>query len=237
MIDRGKSWRKFAILIAWPTLLATPLWADHALTQEGTGLFNVSVEQTATTWSRPLRVRWKDESFEYDYDRHEIVHARTTGSSLYWLADIVTTDTIVGKDEARTLMRDRGWNKYIPPLPPVVVLPTPTPVPTLTPAPVATVAPTELADAMLPLDRRIEKQREIFLDQQQALSNELALAQKMHLITEEEAKHRRIDLLRRQIQVLERYYPGDHEQVRLTKEALQDQIEHVEKNGRFKWEI
>jgi hypothetical protein len=211
--------------------------ADHALTQDGTGVFNVSIEATATTWSRPLRVRWRPGSFEYDYDRHLIIQSHSTGSALFWIADYITTETELGKDEARLFMRSRGWNKYVPPPPMIVTLPTPTPIVSPTASPVATVAPTELADPLLPISERIEKQREIFLDQQQALVARISFALKMHEITQQDGKEYRKKLIERQLRVLERYFPKDNEQVKLTIEALEDQLQKIEENGRFSWEF
>jgi hypothetical protein len=218
-------------------IMQTGAFADHALTQEGEGLFNVSVEQTATTWSRPLRVRWQNGSFEYDYAHNQIVHAYSEGSALYWLADVVTTETTVGKNEARALMKERQWNQYVPPPPRVIVLPTPTPQATAAPTPLISVSGSELADQALPLASRIEKQREIFLDQQRALIEQLKFTLKMHQVTNEQAVELKKKLIRHQIDLLKRYYPQDDEQVRLTIEALADQFEKVSQNGRFSWEF
>ncbi len=211
-------------------------WSDHALTQEGTGLFNVAVEQTATTWSRPLRVRWLPGSFEYDYPSHQILQAHSGGSALFWLADVVTTETVLGKDEGREFMRARSWHRYTPPPPRVVVLPTPTPRPTPTPTPVVVARETELADQSLPLSRRLEKQREIFIEQQQGLVEQIRFALKMRQITEEEGASMRKKLLERQIRILTHYYPSEDEQVQLTRQALEDQLQKVNDKGKFSWE-
>ena len=218
-------------------LMVSLCFADHALTQDGTGLFNVSVEQTATTWSRPLRVRWQNGSFEYDYDRNQIIHAQSDGSALYWLADIVTTDTILGKEEGRAFMQARRWHRYVPPPPRVVTLPTPTPLPTVPPTAVVTTGSTELADLSLPVAMRLEKQREIFISQQQALVDQLFFAHRMKQITEAEGVEYRKKLLERQLLILRRYYPSDNEQVRLTIEALEDQQQKVNEKGKFSWEF
>lgn len=228
--------RVAAGLVAW--LCSTQaLWADHALTQDGTGIFNVSVEVNATTWSRPLRVRWQPGSFEYDYDRHQILHARSEGSSLYWIADVVTTESVVGKEEARTLMRVRQWDRYVPPPPRVVVLPTPTPLPTATPTPEVVIAGSELADPSLPVAQRLEKQREIFLAQQQTLAEQIRFGDRMKMLTEEKAKELRKKLLERQIRILRRFFPPENEQVQLTIGALEDQLLKVEEKGKFSWEF
>lgn len=213
------------------------LWADHALTQDGTGIFNVSVEVNATTWSRPLRVRWQPGSFEYDYDRHQIVHAKSEGSSLYWIADVVTTESVVGKEEARALMRARQWDRYLPPPPRVVVLPTPTPLPTATPTPEVVIAGSELADQSLPVAQRLEKQREIFLNQQQTLAEQIQFGDRMRMLSEEKAKELRKKLLERQIRILKRFFPQENEQVQLTIGALEDQLHKVEEKGKFSWEF
>jgi hypothetical protein len=172
--------------------------AEHALTQDGHALFNVYVEQTATTWSRPLRVRFQSGSFEYDYQQHAIVNAFDGGTGLYWIADVVSTSTQVGKEEGRLLMQQLGWHRYTPPPPRVIVLPTPTPVPTTTPAPeVAQIDPNELADQSLPLEERLEAQRQIFIDQQRALADRLLLDKRMHQSDDERGKQERIRLLTR----------------------------------------
>ncbi|MGB9691140.1 MAG: hypothetical protein ACPL7D_03130 [Candidatus Sumerlaeaceae bacterium] len=230
------AWLAAAILLllsCWPNALL----ADHALTQDGTGLFNVSVEQTATTWSRPLRVRWHSDSFEYDYDRHQIIRAESEGSTLVWLADVITTEAVVGKNEARELMRRMRWHRYVPPPPRVVALPTPTPLPTATPTPEIVSSKAELADQSLPLRERLEKQREIFLTQQQALAEQLRFAERMHSLTNEEATALRKKLLERQILILKRYFPPNEETVQLTIEALEDQIHQVDQKGKFSWEF
>ncbi|MCX7626420.1 MAG: hypothetical protein N2Z21_09455 [Candidatus Sumerlaeaceae bacterium] len=211
--------------------------ADHALTQDGTGIFNVSVELTATTWSRPLRVRWQPGSFEYDYDRHQILQAKSEGSSLYWVADVVTTESVIGKEEARALMRARQWDRYIPPPPRVVILPTPTPVPTAAPTTEVIIESSELADQSLPVAQRLEKQREIFLNQQQTLAEQIRLGDRMHMMTEEKGKELRKKLLERQLRILRRFFPADNEQVQLTISALEDQLQKVEEKGKFSWEF
>jgi len=236
-LKKSNTWACIIFSTCFTVVGEAPLRADHALTQDGTALFNVSVEMTATTWSRPLRVRWHPESFEYDYDRHQIVQARSEGSTLHWLADVVTTDVLVGKDEARALIRERQWHRYVPPPPRVVTLPTPTPIPTATPTPEVTVESTELADQALPLAKRLEKQREIFLSQQQTLAEQIRLGKLMHTVSEKKATELRKKLLERQLRILRRYYPEEDEQVKLTIAALEDQLEKVEKNGKFSWEF
>ncbi|GIX45626.1 MAG: hypothetical protein KatS3mg130_2034 [Candidatus Sumerlaea sp.] len=212
--------------------------AEHALTQDGHALFNVYVEQTATTWSRPLRVRFQSGSFEYDYQQHAIVNAFDGGTGLYWIADVVSTSTQVGKEEGRLLMQQLGWHRYTPPPPRVIVLPTPTPVPTTTPAPeVAQIDPNELADQSLPLEERLEAQRQIFIDQQRALADRLLLDKRMHQSDDERGKQERIRLLKRQIEILNTYYPKNEHRVRLTREALEDQLRKVDETGKFSWEL
>jgi hypothetical protein len=59
----------------------------------------------------------------------------------------------------------------------------------------------------------------------------------MHTVSEEKAAELRKKLLERQLRILRRYYPEDDEQVKLTIAALEDQLEKVEKNGKFSWEF
>jgi hypothetical protein len=217
-------------------LWASPLAADHALTQEGRGLFNVYVEQTATTWSRLLRVRYKPESFEYDYDRNQIIQALGSGSGVYWIADVLSTSTTTGKTNARRLMRSLGWHRYDPPPPAVVIPPPPTPRPTATPAPTEAPDPNEIADSLLPLEKRMEAQRQIFADQKAALLMQIRFAFDMRQMDDTRARELRLKLLERQQNILARYYPPGEEIVRTTKEELDRQADLVKKTGRFSWE-
>jgi len=229
---------RYVVFLAIYTVASLPSSAEHALTQEGRALFNVYVEQTATTWSRPLRVRFQSGSFEYDYQQHAIVNSFEKGSGLYWIADVLSTTTLVGKEEGRQLMQQLGWHRYTPPPPRVIVLPTPTPIATITPStPVARIDPNELADQSLPLEERLEAQRQIFIEQQRAMADRLLLDKRMHQSDDERGKHKRIRLLKHQIEILNTYYPKDEYRVRLTREALEDQMRKVEETGKFSWEL
>ena len=216
-------------------LLVSPACGDHALLQDGRALFNVHVEDTNTTWARPLRIRFKPASFGYDYDTNG-VFAVTGHAAFYYVADHVSTATEVGKKGARALIQEMGWRNYQAP-PPVLITPfTPAPPPTPTPAPVATPNPARVADPKLPMDERIQTQLNIFITEQQTLANQLSFMTAVKTIKAARRKELRLNLLRDQKQVLTQVYPADSDQVKKAQEALDHQLQTVESTGKYSWE-
>jgi hypothetical protein len=211
-------------------------YADFAVTQQGLGLFNVIVEDTETTWSRPLKVLIRPESFVYNYDTKVVSPLPGHHAEFYWIGDYVTTQTVVGKATANALMKQYGWSQYEPPPPARIVVPTPAPV---TPVPEATIAvhPGDLADPSLPMDERVSKQLQIFIRDQTELGNQINLAEQFQNYDRKKGKEQRLQLLDRQIRILRENYDQSINSVQKAMQALLTQREEVEKKGTFTTEL
>ena len=217
---------------------ALPSWADHALLQDGRGLFNVLVDNTATTWSRPLRVRYNQYSFGYDYDRHSVFALLSQFGDYYDVADFVQTTGTVGKFGARQLMVDRQWHRYVPPPPVIIPIFTPappTPVPTAAPV-VEPIDPTELADPSLPIDKKVEAQLNLFIQAQSEMANKIKFSVSIKTINDDAGRRLRVELLQHQLKILTNAYPATENRVQKAKEALEHQIQLVKETGRFSHE-
>lgn len=213
----------------------SPARADHALLQDGSGLFNVVVEDTNTTWSRPLRVRIKTESFQYDYESNSV--KPLLGHTAYFqISEFQRSTDTLGKFGARHFMESKRWHRFIPP-PALVIVPfTPAPPPTPMPKAVATPDPGRLAETTLPLEKRVEKQLAMFIDEQSRLSNRIRFSQSIHTVDEATGRQHRMALLKEQLGILTRAYPMSASIVQKAKEALEHQIELVKESGRFSFE-
>ncbi len=212
--------------------------AEHALTQDGHALFNVYVEQTATTWSRPLRVRFQSGSFEYDYQQHAIVNAFDGGTGLYWMADVVSTSTQVGKRKVACSCNNWGGIATLHLRHVSSCCQLRPPSPRLHPPPRwRKLIPTNL------LTNRYRWRRDWKLNARSSLTSSvhfadrLLLDKRMHQSDDERGKQERIRLLKRQIEILNTYYPKNEHRVRLTREALEDQLRKVDETGKFSWEL
>lgn len=204
---------------------------DHALLQDARGIFNVSVDATSTTWSRPLKVRYRPESFGYDFDADSVFPLKGYGEYRD-IADVAPTTVTVGKREARAFMKQRGWNRYSPPPPVVITPPPPTPIPTPLPTPTPTPNPGEVASESLPIEDRIREQLAIFTREQ----TELAFDLKVRKSPETEGQKARLSLLERELDILRRYYPADQRLVVNAKEAIEDHLKKVTATGKFFFE-
>lgn len=210
--------------------------ADHVLLQSGKGLFNVVLDDIHDTASRPLRVRYRYNSFEYDFDSHAV--APLLGhAGRYDVADFATTSTAIGgKTAAHRFMLERGWQRYVAPPPVIIRPPTPTPTLTPTPPPKIILKEGELAEETLPMSERIAKQLEIFIREQTGLGERIQFEQKVGGFDAAAGKELRLRLLDRQITILRDYYPTDEDRVKKAIEALEDQKRTVEKTGKFSHE-
>src|SRR5262245_34948501 len=98
--------RFFLVFALCASLFPTLSQADFVLLQDGTGLFNVTMEDSVATQSRMLRIRYKPMSFAYDFTR-DTVHAVLGHSEYKDVADHYSTTTEVGKSAAREWMAMR----------------------------------------------------------------------------------------------------------------------------------
>lgn len=236
LLWKPNRWRSAVCLAGvFFALLAAPGRADFVLLQDGRALFNVRVVDTDTTQARPLRVIFKPQSFGYDYDRNSPFLLRGR-SDVYWVADYVTTTTELGKSGAREWMQARRWNRYTAPPPPRVPVITPAP-PTPVPTPAEEeVTPANVADPLLPIEKRIQRQLDIFIEEQTTLAEQIRLYLKVGGLDAARARQMRQELLQKQIRVLEKHYPADDDLVARAKEALENQRKVVEEKGRFNFE-
>lgn len=227
--------RRSRILCIFLCAFSTLSFADIVLLQNGHVLLNVVMDDTASTWSRPLKVRFRPKSVEYDFDRRTAFPLEGHGN-YFDVADFVTTSAILGKDAANEFIVQHEWQNYTPPPPFRIVAPTPTPQPTATPNPHLQLGPGELADETLPLDQRLKKQMDIFMKEQQSLADRINFDQKVGGQKPEAGKELRMELLQRQQRILEENYPSDDARVKNVSEALKDQEDVVTKTGKFSLE-
>ncbi len=210
--------------------------ADHALLQDGRALFNVRVVDTDTTGARPLRVMFKPQSFGYDYWQNSPFLLRGR-SEMYNIADFATTSTeITGSAAAREWIKANQWHMYVAPPPPVIPKITPAP-PTPVPTPSEDeLTPPNVADPLLPIEARVQRQLDIFIQEQTTLAEQLKLYTKGGGVDSGRSRQMRLDLIKRQSRVLEKYFPAGDDLVVRAKEALQHQLERVQDQGRFNFE-
>jgi len=218
------------------TFLPLAARADHVLLQDGRALFNVLVENTNTTWSRPLRIRHKPASFGYDYKTNSAI-ALPGFANYYHIADFITTSAEVGKDEARAIMEERRWTQYRRPpraiLTPIV---TPSHRTTTTLTKLVPIDPARLADASLPVGDRVAAQLTIFKNEQTALVNKILFGLASKTIKPKEVQQLKLDLLNSQYVILTQTYTSGVSEVDKAREALTSEITSVKQTGNFTWE-
>lgn len=207
--------------------------ADHAITFDGLCLFNVELRDNHTTWSRPMLVIHQPDSFTVRYTGGGALDALSGRNSLHWIADYVSTTTILNKAGARQFIVDHRWHMLRRPGSYVLADPTPFPAPTRTPVPKATPRPESLASKTLPLNERVTAQLNIFLAEQQGLSSQIKLARTAGQVSEATARKKRLDLLALHSAILQDYYPGDQESVKQAKAFVDQQAESVRTTGVF----
>jgi len=210
--------------------------ADHILLQDGRLLFNVTLVDQQTSAARPLNVLLKDNSYVYDYDTK--VLSRVKGHfGKYEVADVVSTDEeLADKWAARKFMEKHQWQRFVPPAPSKIVVPTPEPSPTPTPQPTLAYTEDEVASSTLPLPERVKTQYSLFTTQQSLLANELEFHMRMKTVDPKRSKEERLQLLRRQLRILDEQYPKNDDDVNKAREALKHQMEVVGEKGHFFFE-
>lgn len=225
-------------LVAVVGVLACPTvaCADHILLQDGRLLFNVTLVDQQTSSARPLNVLLKDNSYLYDYDTK--VLSRVKGHfGKYEVADVISTDEeLADKWAARKFMEKHQWQRFIPPPPAQIIVPTPEPSPAPTPQPTLAYTEDEIASRTLPLPERVKTQYSLFTMQQSLLANELEFHIRMKTIDIKRGKEERLQLLRRQLRILNEQYPMDDDDVNKAREALKHQMEVVTQKGHFFFE-
>ncbi|MBX7245049.1 MAG: hypothetical protein K1X53_06100 [Candidatus Sumerlaeaceae bacterium] len=237
MPDRVRKWVFASCTVAGIVLAAGPsVRADHALLQDGRAVFNVVVIEDTTTWSRPLEIRTKPESFLYDFSRNK-VQPLLERSKRFWVAEVIKTGETMGKPEARQFFKGRNWVNFEPPPTVVVVPPPPEPEPGAAATVVATPLPKEVASEKLPLERRIVEQMRIFRDEQEDLVNALRLSLSAKTVDEKQARDLRVRLLGRQAQIMKDHFPVEETIVQNALKAMDENAKSVEETGRFKNEF
>ena len=216
-------------------LLPSLCRADFVLLQNGDGLFNVTVEDTLSTQSRPLKIRYRPMSFAYEYSR-DTVHALLGHRDSLDVADYYSTSTEVGKSAARQWMAARHWEHYTPPPREILKAFTPAPKIIYTPPPQNTPPPDNIADQELPLNQRIQAQLDIFINEQQTLGDRIKAGVQQKQMDEQQGKVQRLKLLEYQQKILANYFPESEDLVGKAKEALKQQAKNVEQKGHFNFE-
>ena len=226
-------------VLVWMAVGPRAAMADHALRQDGTALFNVTVVTDGTTVPRLVRVLYKPESFSYDYrtDRQRFLRGRSAYHEL--ASHAATSATVSTRREARRFMEERAWERHTPPPPLRIALPTPTPMPIPTPTPEPTPGPDRVVPAAegVTLGERLIRQAEIFVREKKRLSDEIQLGKPgSPPPTDAEGREMRVKLLNQHKGVILTYFPADDTMVSATLAAIDDQTSTVRRTGRFDFE-
>lgn len=83
------------------------------------------------------------------------------------------------------------------------------------------------------MQERLDRQLQIFLDEQTKLSQDAATSVVQGLITNEQSRAVKVNLLLRQQTVLQTYYPAGHDTVKLAIEYWTGQVERARQTGQF----
>ncbi len=230
---------KFFILLGFIVFPGT-CWADVVLLQSGNVLVNVHVDDRKGTETQALRVRFFPHSFEFRPGSNS-VHLLSGYSNVYPVAEVVSTTTVYGKEDARKLISERAWERYIPPARVQVVTPRRDPPPqeitnetattTAVPALMVNIIP-----PTVPLEIRVNRQVDLFLREQKLLVDALATSVTMGQISGEAAVDSRLSLLQYQKAILSRFFPAEPE-VAKTLEQWDERTSHVLEKRRFPFEI
>ena len=211
--------------------------ADHVLLRDGRALFNVRLVDNISTSARPLKIHYGNNSFLYDFQRDLPVWRGNEVSGQFNVADFVkTTRELKGKKDMRAFMLARQWSSYYDPPPEPFTMPTPEPTPVITPVPRETPLPVNVASTSLPLEERLPRQLNMFMEEQQKLAAEIRTSVTLGKLTDPQATQVRLQWLQAQRQVLDQYYPRDAESVRDAKAQWEIQSNEVKGMGKFRFE-
>jgi len=226
--------RLFSSVVTLGVMLSFPAMADadYVLLKNGKVLFNVQVVDNNSTTSRPLKVMYRNLSFEYDFRSNQVVPL-IGQSNRFWIEDYATTSTEVGKEEARRFMEKRQWHSYFPAPDPVIVLPTPEPVIIVTPVPTPKPLPIDVVPNTVPFSERMFQQLDWFVRDQERLARDIQTSVARGKMTEEQAKELRIQWVEGQRKILEKHFPLSEQRVRDAIDEWDSQIDKVKKTGRF----
>lgn len=234
-----RSLKKFALVAAIaPAALCDIAHADHVLLDDGRLLFNVMVPQGTTTGTvgRLTRIRTTRFSFELD-PRTNVVTPLPPYTIVKRVADFVNTTETIGRQEAASLQASHRWNQYIPPAPEVLVAPTPapkaTPLPVIAAAGQPTPVPLNVVSPTLPLEQRLDRQMDLFTKEQTKLSQDAVTSVVRGILSPEQIRQAKVNLLQRQKGILEQYYPQTTETVKLAINYWTQQIERTSLTGKF----
>lgn len=197
----------FFCLLLIPLLGTTnPVKADHVLVGPGRGLFNVQIESGLTTPTASTSVR-VDPAQSFGFDIRRGIFAVTGLVVVTPVLDYQQTTRTIGKDDARRLLEFGPWSRIRPTPPEILRIapPAPPPAPPPPPTPVPTPDPRRLADPDMPPLERINRQLDIFVDEQTALVARL----RAQGISEEQMRRANQALLEDQISMILRFYPQD----------------------------
>lgn len=216
--------------------IATPALADHALLSNGKILYNVMVPDGATTGGALVRVRTTQASFGFD-PRTNMIYSLPKFSLTSQVEDFVSTTTAVGRQEAVNIYQRKNWTNYHPrPAAPPLVMPSPapklTPVSTAAEA-VATPVPLNVVSNAVPLSERLDQQLKIFMAEQTKLVRDGATSVVQKLLTQTEVNQRKVELLRQQQNILQKFYPQGEESVRLAVDYWKEQVARTGQTGKF----
>lgn len=216
--------------------LASVAAADHALLSSGKIVYNVIVPDGATTGGKLLRLRTTQASFGFD-PRTNTIYALPKFSLTDRVEDFVSTSKSVGREQAVTISTQQNWGIYRPkPAAPPLIMPSPAPKQTPVPAAAqvqATPVPLNVVDDSIPLEKRLDQQLKIFMAEQTKLVRDGATSVVQGLVTPTEVNAEKVNLLRRQQSILERFYPQSAESVRLSVEYWQEQVKRTGQTGKF----
>lgn len=217
---------------------SNPAKADYVLLQNGTLLFNVVVEDSDTTASRPMRIRNRANGVSFEYNpKNESVKPLPGTFGTFMVADYVKSYENMGKARAKEIVSQKSWQRYVPPPVKRIIAPTPEPKHTATPITTATVnqekLPNSVVSASEPLPSRLQKQLNLFVKEQSRVSFDANTSVARGLISTEKATEVRIRWLENQIRILKTYYPVSDAEVSAKIKQWEDMVEETKRTGKY----
>lgn len=218
--------------------LIMPVHADHVLLQDGRVLFNVTVEDSGSTATRPLRVRNRTNGTSFEYNtRTHAVKILPGSFGTHMVAAFVKTYENVGKEAAKEIVRRQNWHRYIRPERPRIVAPTPEPrrtvIPTVVAAKQKRQLPVSVIPETFPLSERLQKQLNQFVKEQSTVAFDTNTSVAGGLITPEQGVEERIRWLENQVRILKTYYPQQEPEVQAKIRQWQTMIETTRTTGKY----
>ena len=218
-------------------------FADHAVDSAGRGVFNVIVEDNVPTSTSILRVRMTDTSFLLDYRNNKLLPIFGRDRNMK-LRDYITTSSRLGKEQARALMRERGWDTFFE-----APEPTPTPRPRIEQT-TATSSMTGLPFNSNTMSRpqivprrdgvtekqRVTEQINLFIKSQQDLARTLIQYMRMGMVSLDQCKAKRKELIELQEKLFRDNFDVRNSDVREALKFFELQKTSVNQKGVFSYE-